>query len=412
MFLARLFKAFIRKGSVSVIDHRGRRYDCPGTEPGPHATIRLHKPGLSRRIVLAPAMAVGEAYMDGTLTIEEGSLYDFLDVCTLNLHHLHGLPYYGMLNGALKLGRGLTQVNTALRSRRNVAHHYDLSGRLYELFLDQDRQYSCAYFTHPGQDLESAQAAKKRHISAKLCLHRPGLRVLDIGCGWGGLTLHLAAETGAQVTGVTLSEEQFRLARERAARAGLSDRTSIELCDYRHIQGRFDRIVSVGMFEHVGVPHYGEFFDKIRDLLTDDGIALIHSIGRSDGPGTTNAWLRKYIFPGGYCPALSEVIPPVEKNDLFITDIEILRLHYAETLKAWHERFQAHRDEVAALYDDRFVRMWEFYLIGAELAFRNEGQIVFQLQLSRDLKAVPLTRDYIGAWEQSRRPEQGAESAA
>ncbi len=236
--------------------------------------------------------------------------------------------------------------------------------------------------------------------------------MIDIGCGWGGLALHLAAETGAQVTGVTLSEEQFRLARERTARAGLSDRISIELCDYRHIQGRFDRIVSVGMFEHVGVPHYGEFFDKIRDLLTDDGIALIHSIGRSDGPGTTNAWLRKYIFPGGYCPALSEVIPPVEKNDLFITDIEILRLHYAETLKAWHERFQAHREEVAALYDDRFVCMWEFYLIGAELAFRNEGQIVFQLQLSRDLKAVPLTRDYIGAWEQSRRPEQGAESAA
>lgn len=324
MFLARLFNAFIRKGSVSVIDHRGLRYDCAGVEPGPHATIRLHQPGLSRRIVLSPPMAVGEAYMDGTLTIEEGTLYDFLDVCTLNLHHLYRLPYYSTLEGLLKVGRRLTQFNPAQRSRRNVAHHYDLSGKLYDLFLDADRQYSCAYFTRPGQDLESAQLAKKRHIAAKLCLHRRGLRVLDIGCGWGGLALHLAAETGAHVTGVTLSEEQFKLARERATRAGLSDRVTIEMRDYRDIQGKFDRIVSVGMFEHVGVPHYGAFFDKVHSLLADDGIALLHSIGRSDGPGTTNAWVRKYIFPGGYVPAMSEVVPIVEKSGLLITDIEIL----------------------------------------------------------------------------------------
>lgn len=412
MLLARIFKAFVHEGAIGLIDAQGRRHNIRGPASGPQAAIRLHDPALPRRIVLNPPLAVGEAYMDGQLTIEEGTLYDFLDVCTRNLENLYRLPYYGALDRSLKLGRRLMQFNPLDRSRRNVAHHYDLSGRLYDLFLDRDRQYSCAYFTEPGMSIEDAQEAKKRHIAAKLCLDRPGLKVLDIGCGWGGLALFLAAETGAHVTGVTLSEEQYKLATERAARAGLSDRVRIEMIDYRKVEGRFDRIVSVGMFEHVGVPHYPEFFAKVRDLLADDGVALLHSIGRSDGPGATNAWIRKYIFPGGYVPALSEVLPVAEKSRLFVTDIEILRLHYAETLRAWHERFQAHRDEVVALYDERFARMWEFYLNGAELAFRNEGQMVFQMQMARDQAAVPLTRDYIGEWERERAQRPGKESAA
>jgi cyclopropane-fatty-acyl-phospholipid synthase len=403
-----MFKAFIHTGSITLIGPKGDRHVCAG-EPGPHATIRLYDPALQRKILLNPTLAVGEAYMDGTLTIEEGTLYDFLDICTLNLEHLFDLPYYGLINGVSRLSRGLAQLNPISRSRQNVAHHYDLSGTLYDLFLDTDRQYSCAYFDYPEQSLEDAQAAKKRHIAAKLLL-KPGQRVLDIGCGWGGLALYLAAKTGVHVTGITLSVEQLKIARERAANAGLADQVSFELCDYRELDDSFDRIVSVGMFEHVGVPQYPNFFTKLHDLLAPNGVALLHSIGRSDGPGSTNPWLKKYIFPGGYSPALSEVLPVVEKKRLFITDIEILRLHYADTLKAWRQRFTQNRDRVAALYDERFCRMWEFYLIGAELAFRNEGEFVFQMQLARNQLAVPMTRDYIHAWEQD---EKGrTESAA
>ncbi|MFT5539757.1 MAG: cyclopropane-fatty-acyl-phospholipid synthase [Alphaproteobacteria bacterium] len=408
MLLARLFKAFIHTGSITLIGPKGDRHVCAG-EPGSQVAIRLHDPALTRKILLNPTMAVGEAYMDGTLTIEEGTLYDFLDICTLNIEHLFNLPYYGLVNGAAQLSRGLAQLNPMSRSKQNVAHHYDLSGTLYDLFLDADRQYSCAYFTHPDQPLEDAQAAKKRHIAAKLLL-KPGQRVLDIGCGWGGLALYLAAQAGVHVTGITLSEEQLKIARERAAKAGLTDQVSFELCDYRELGGSFDRIVSVGMFEHVGGPQYPTFFAKLHDLLAPDGVALLHSIGRSDGPGSTNPWLKKYIFPGGYSPALSEVLPVVEKKRLFITDIEILRLHYAETLKAWRARFAQNRDKVADLYDERFCRMWEFYLIGAELAFRNEGEFVFQMQLTRDQSTVPMTRDYIQAWERDSRDR--TESAA
>jgi cyclopropane-fatty-acyl-phospholipid synthase len=401
MLLARLFRAFLHSGAVTVIDAHGRRQECDSGVPGPHATIRLHDPALHRRLVVNPTMAVGEAYMDGTLTIEDSTLYDFLDVCTRNLEHLLEMPAYAANNRLFILLRWLAQFNPVGRSKKNVAHHYDLSEQLYDLFLDTDRQYSCAYFREPGQPLEDAQSDKKRHIAAKLLMNRPGLRVLDIGCGWGGLGLYLAAETGARVTGITLSEEQLKVARERARRAGLADRVSFELCDYRSQGGNFDRIVSVGMFEHVGVPQFKDFFAKIHDLLADDGVALLHSIGRSDGPGTTNPWIRKYIFPGGYCPALSEVLPVVERSKLFVTDIEILRLHYAETLRAWSERFAANRGKVAALYDERFCRMWEFYLAGAELSFRNEGQMVFQMQMARRQDAVPLRRDYIHEWERS-----------
>ncbi len=410
MLLARLFRAFVRRGAVTVIDPRGRRHVCDSGVPGPRAAIRIHDAATARRIITNPTLEVGEAYMDGRLTIEEGSLYSFLDVCTANLHHLLALPFYAQIEGTFRVLRRIAQFNPVDRSRRNVAHHYDLSGRLYDLFLDADRQYSCAYFTQPDRRLEDAQQDKKRHIAAKLMLDRGGLRVLDIGCGWGGLALYLAREFGAEVTGITLSEEQLKLARERAQRAGLGERVRFELRDYRDQDGTFDRIVSVGMFEHVGVPQFPAFFAKVNDLLAEGGVALLHSIGRLDGPGATNPWIRKYIFPGGYCPALSEVLPVVEKSGLLTADIEILRLHYAETLRAWRTRFAANRARAVALYDERFARMWEFYLAGSELAFRNEGQMVFQLQMTRNIATLPMTRDYIyeGKHRQGRRAETAA----
>ena len=291
--------------------------------------------------------------------------------------------------------RRLAQFNPAGRARRNVAHHYDLNGRLYSLFLDRDRQYSCAYFPRGDETIDEAQVAKKRHIAAKLLLNRPGLTVLDIGCGWGGLALTLARDYGARVTGITLSTEQLAEAQARARAEGLEDRVTFELIDYRAMHRSFDRIVSVGMFEHVGVGHYRQFFEVLKRCLAPDGVALLHAIGRSDGPSSTNPWIAKYIFPGGYCPSLSEVFPAIEKTGLVATDMEILRLHYAETLRHWRRRFVANRDAIASIYDERFCRMWEFYLSGCELAFRREHHMVFQIQLTREQTAAPLTRDYV-----------------
>src|SRR5581483_3988160 len=288
----------------------------------------------------------------------------------------------------------------------NVAHHYDLDGRLYSLFLDADRQYSCAYFEKPDQSLDDAQLAKKRHLAAKLRLNRDQ-RVLDIGCGWGGLGLYLAEFAGAKVTGVTLSQEQHAIANSRAVEKSLSDRAKFELRDYRDVEGPFDRIVSVGMFEHVGVNFYDTYFKKCASLLDRDGVMVLHSIGRSEGPGVTNPWIAKYIFPGGYIPSLSEVLPVIERSGLLVTDIEILRLHYAETLKAWRERFLAHRDEVERIYDQRFVRMWEFYLASSEMSFREQNMMVMQIQLAKRQGVVPMTRDYIAREESRLRAAEG-----
>jgi len=346
--------------------------------------------------------------MEGTLTIEEGSLYDFIDLLAANLE---GLPegFLGrFLNGSVGVLRRLHQYNPVSRAARNTAHHYDLSDRLYELFLDHDRQYSCAYFCDSGEDLDTAQLNKKRHIAAKL-LTRPGQRVLDIGSGWGGLALYLASECGVDVTGLTLSAEQHRVAVRRAAAAGLSDRVRFHLRDYRQEFGHYDRIVSVGMFEHVGLNHYDAFFAQLKSLLVPDGVALLHSIGRMDGPGSTHPWIRKYIFPGGYFPALSEVLPVVERSKLWVTDVEILRLHYAETLKSWRQRFERNRDRLRAIYDERFCRMWEMYLVGSEVAFRRGGCMVFQMQLAKAVDSVPMTRDYMLDWE---REHSGASDRA
>jgi cyclopropane-fatty-acyl-phospholipid synthase len=293
-----------------------------------------------------------------------------------------------------RLLRRIQQHNPVRRARRNVAHHYDLSGALYDLFLDRDRQYSCAYFEDAAMSLDEAQLAKKRHLASKLAI-RPGMKVLDVGSGWGGLALYLAEACGAHVTGITLSEEQLKLSRQRAEQRGVGDRVKFELLDYRQIKGEFDRIVSVGMFEHVGVGYYPAFFRQMKELLKPDGVAVLHSIGRADGPGATSAWISRYIFPGGYIPALSEVLPAVEEAGLYVTDVEVLRLHYAATLAEWAKRFRDHREAAAQLYDERFCRMWEFYLAGSEAAFRYQGLNNFQIQFTRSRHALPLTRQYM-----------------
>jgi cyclopropane-fatty-acyl-phospholipid synthase len=407
MLLHLALRRLIRHGTLTVRypDGTERRY---GTGGEPAAAMSIRTARALRGMTFNPALALGEGYMDGEIAPEGCSLFALLDLLVMNLEAGGTHPGERVMELWRMARRRLDQLNPARRARRNVAHHYDLNGRLYALFLDRDMQYSCAYFRTGRESLEEAQASKKRHIAAKLLLDRPGLEVLDIGCGWGGMAITLARDHGARVTGITLSEEQLAAARRRAAEAGLSERVRFELMDYRAWTRPVDRIVSVGMFEHVGIDHYRRFFTTVRAALKEDGVALIHAIGRSDGPGATNPWLAKYIFPGGYSPALSEVLPAVEKARLFVTDIEILRLHYARTLAEWRARFAGNRDAIASLYDERFCRMFEFYLAGCELAFRRGGHMVWQMQLARRQDAVPLTRDYIAAAEA---PGRVAESA-
>ena len=384
---------FVRNGRLTVTWPNGRlsSYGSGGTE----AAVRFNGRLTPLAIWLRPELVFGEAYMDGRLTIDRGTIGDVLEILLSN-YNCRRLGAFDQFRRLVRMtGRRLAQLNRIPRARKNVAHHYDLSGELYDLFLDSDRQYSCAYFAHPAMTLEEAQAAKKRHIASKLRLDRPGLKVLDIGSGWGGLALDLARHNDADVLGITLSTEQLASSTGRADSAGVSQRCRFALRDYRQVEGRFDRIVSVGMFEHVGIGYYEAFFRKIRDLLSPDGVALLHTIGRADGPNATNPWIAKYIFPGGYTPALSEVMRAIERSDLHVTDIEILRLHYAETLKEWRRRFCRNRAKAAALYDERFCRMWEFYLASSEMTFRYGNQVVFQIQLAKNINAVPVTRDYM-----------------
>ncbi|MNI38718.1 Cyclopropane-fatty-acyl-phospholipid synthase [compost metagenome] len=359
--------------------------------PGePELTAVLTDARAALAIAANPDLALGEAFMDGTFRVEGGSIYDFLQ---LTASQLALRPRASRLTLLQRIRRGAEQANDRLHARSNVHHHYDLTVDFYRLFLDEDLQYSCAFFETPDATLEQAQAAKKRRLIDKLLLE-PGQTALDIGCGWGGLGLSMV-ERGARVTGVTLSTEQHRTANERAAARGVSDRADFRLQDYRDLDQTFDRIISVGMFEHVGAPNYQEYFDAVARLLADDGVAVIHSIGRKTPPSRTQPWIRKYIFPGGYIPALSEVLPAVERAGLWVTDVEVLRLHYAETLRHWRERFLARRDEALAMYDERFCRMWEFYLACSEVAFRELGHMVFQLQLTKTQTAAPLSRDYL-----------------
>lgn len=395
-----ILRSLIQKGNLTVIDPQGAAM-LYGDGSGTPITIRIHDRATLWRLLFDPQLEAGDAYMDGRLTVEQGTLYDFLELLfrSLGLKSL-SYPLRGVMESVRRLLRRVDQFNPVSRSHHNVAHHYDLSGMLYDQFLDEDRQYSCGYFRTDEDSLEVAQEQKKRHIAAKLLL-RPGQRILDIGSGWGGLALFLAKGFEVDVTGLTLSKEQYALSSERIIKEALEDRVRFKMLDYRHEEGRYDRIVSVGMFEHVGVGHYDEFFKKMADLLTEDGVALLHAIGRPEGPGYTNPWIAKYIFPGGYSPALSEVLPAIERAGLLVTDIEILRFHYAETLRHWRARFQQNRETIRKLYDERFCRMWEFYLIGSELSFRHQGQMVFQIQLSKCPETLPITRDYMAECEEA-----------
>lgn len=388
----------ISHGNLTLVDASGNARHF-GDGAGTPVTMRLHKRNLEWGLGLNPYLKLGEAYMDGTLTIDAPArIYDALDIILSNVGIAWAHPLAKLVGRIRRAKRRIDQFNPVGKARANVAHHYDLDAGLYDLFLDTDKQYSCGYFETPDTGLEAAQLAKKRHIAAKLDLS-PETHVLDIGCGWGGMALYIAQETGARVTGVTLSEEQHKIATERAALAGLSDRVQFRLQDYREVDETFDRIVSVGMYEHVGVHHYDEFAAKVHALLNPRGVALIHTIGRLDEPGATNPWIAKYIFPGGYIPALSEVAPTLERHQLLLSDLEVLRLHYASTLRHWRNRFLARWDDAVALYDARFARMWEFYLAGSETSFRHEGMVVFQFQLTKEIDTLPLTRDYISDWE-------------
>ena len=397
---------FVHTGTLRVIDAAGQTHVHQGSA-GPEVTIRITDPRLYRSLFLNPELRAGEAYVDGTLVMEKGTIRDLLLLFALNRENMRSQPLQRSLRRAYKSVRAFQQRNSPSRSRANVAHHYDLSNDLYRLFLDDDLHYSCAYFLKPGESLEEAQRNKLRHIAAKLAL-RPGQRVLDIGSGWGGMALYLAEVAEVEVVGVTLSTDQQSLATARAAERGLGGRVRFELMDYRDVTGQFDRIVSIGMFEHVGYRQFPAFFAKLARLLADDGVALLHSIGRMGGPGATAPWIRKYIFPGGYVPALSETLPAVELAELWITDIEVLRQHYAETFLAWDQRFQSRRDQVAALFDERFCRMWEFYLIATEVGFRYGKHMVFQMQLAKRQKVLPVTRDYIAHAEADLARREGA----
>jgi cyclopropane-fatty-acyl-phospholipid synthase len=395
-------RRYVRAGNLQITSARGETYTL-GDGTGKPVAFRFTTLAAELGVILDPALKLGESYMDGTLVVEKGTIADVLAIL---LGRAARPPSWA---SPRQLTRRLSRLvpNWRRRARRNVAHHYDLDGRLYSLFLDGDRQYSCAYFDASSQSLDDAQLAKRRHVAAKLML-RGGERVLDIGCGWGGLALYLAETCASSVTGITLSQEQLAVARTRAAEKGLGS-AEFRLQDFREVPDRFDRIVSVGMFEHVGVAFYDKFFRKCSAALADDGVMLLHSIGRSDGPGVTNPWIAKYIFPGGYIPALSEVLPAIERSGLLVTDIEILRLHYAETLKAWRERFLAHRDEVLRVYDQGFVRMWEFYLAASEMAFREQALMVFQIQMAKRQGVTPMTRDYMVRETQRLRALEGGQ---
>lgn len=393
----RFLSSMIKRGVLSVTLHDGqvRTYGTPA-EGYPDIAIRMADSKVARDIALKPELGAGEAYMDHRLIVESDDVMGLLTLIRLNSPWEDGLEIADARLASRLWGKMLGKIdrwNWDAKSKRNVAHHYDLDDRLYDLFLDENRQYSCGYFRDPGNDLDTAQRDKMAHIAAKLDLH-PGMRVLDIGSGWGGMALYLNRHFDVDVLGITLSEEQLKWARESAKHAGAADRVKFELVDYRNVTGTFDRIVSVGMFEHVGPPHYNAFYRKCRELLTDDGAMLLHTIGRMGTPGFTDEWASKYIFPGGYAPSLSEMTAASERH-LIQTDCETWRLHYAWTLRHWYARIMANREAIEKVYDARFFRMWQFYFAGCTSAFEHGVLCVYQLQYAKDRRALPVTRDYM-----------------
>jgi len=401
--LDRMFRRFLNRGQFTIIDADGKRYEYGTPDPAlAPVVIRFTDSKVARFIATHPRLGGAEAYMAGRMVLEQGDINAMIDMVRANGTWEKGGKSIAQPNPLRRTWSrallGLDRLNWEAKSKRNVAHHYDLGDRLYDLFLDADRQYSCAYFTDPANSLEQAQLDKKAHIAAKLHL-KPGQRVLDIGCGWGGMALYLNRVADVDVLGITLSEEQLKTARRRAEEAGVADRVKFELIDYRKVEGTFDRIVSVGMFEHVGPPRYRTFFAKCRSLLAEDGVMLLHTIGRMGGPGSTDSFTSKYIFPGGYNPALSEIVSASERVKLIAADVETLRLHYAYTIRHWYDRAVDAREQIIALYDERFYRMWTFYLAGAMAAFKHGGMCNYQIQYIRRRDTLPITRDYLVAEE-------------
>ena len=396
--LDKMLRRLIRKGEFLLIDHDGREYRYGSPDPAHRPVkVRLTDKRAAFDIAKDPRVGAGEAYMDGRLVMEEGDVRDLILLIRYNApwERPGALKSKSpIVRAANAIGGKLDQVNWKTRSRANAEHNYNLTRRLYELYLDEDRQYTMAYYRDTANSLERAQLDKKAHIASKLYL-KPGMKVLDIGCGWGGLALYLNRHYDVDVLGIALAPDQIEFSRERAAEAGVSDRVKFELMDYRDVQGEFDRITSVGLIEHLGTPHYPGFFKHMHRLLKPDGVMFSHCCGRMGGPGLTDKWTRKYIFPGGYIPALSELVTEAEKNRLIVSDVEAMRYHYAHTLEEWYWRTVAHKAEIIDLYDERFYRMWEFYLAGAEAAFRYGGLVNWQLQYVKRRDAIPMTRDYM-----------------
>jgi cyclopropane-fatty-acyl-phospholipid synthase len=394
--LSDLLEKFVKNGTLRLYDASGQLHVFGGKRPGPAVTARINRRGLETRLFLNPELRAGEAYMDGALTFEDGSaIQDLLALFSVNRSTLAAHGSQRLLRNLWRRLRRWHQANPVGTAARHARHHYDIATDLYRLFLDADLQYSCAYFRDPAHDtLEQAQHYKLIHATAKLQL-KPGMTVAEIGSGWGGFAIHLARRTGARVVGINVSPEQIRVANERAKAAGVANLVEFRELDYRQVEGRFDRVVSVGMMEHVGSSHFDEYFAKIGSLLKDDGYAFIHCIGRMSPPGTTGPFIRKYIFPGAYVPALSEVLAATERNGLWVADIEILRLHYYHTVRHWRERFAQNRERAAQIYDERFCRMWEYYLAAVELEFLHGSHMVFQLLVAKTRDAVPMRRDFM-----------------
>jgi cyclopropane-fatty-acyl-phospholipid synthase len=408
--LDKMLRKLLKKGELLVIDHDGKEYRYGAPEPGlKPVRVRLTDRGAAMAIAKDPRLGAGEAYMDGRLVVEDGEVRDLILLVRYNapFEKKGALKPKGPLRKSLSVMAGrLDQVNWKSRSRRNAEHTYNLTRRLYELFLDEDRQYTMAYYRDTANSLEKAQLDKKAHLAAKLHL-KPGMKVLDIGCGWGGFALYLHRHYDVDVLGIALAPDQIQFSNERAAELGVSDRVKFKLMDYRDVEGPFDRISSVGLIEHLGTPHYPGFFAKTRELLADDGVMISHCCGRAGGPGVTDKWTRKYIFPGGYIPALSELVTEAQKHRLIVTDVEAMRYHYAHTLEEWYHRTNRAQAEITELYDERFFRMWQFYLAGAEAAFRYGGLVNWQLQYVKRRDAIPMTRDYM--YEESQRLRESEE---
>ena len=380
-------------GTLEIIDSKNKLYTFGNSNP--LVTIRLTNKSIERKLFINPGLHLGEAYMNEELIIEKGTIEEFISLISNSYDDfVSNNKIYKFYEYLSSVFMPFQQINQLVNSKKNVAHHYDIDENLYKLFLDKDMQYSCAYFHNPNIGLDQAQKDKKEHIIKKLSINE-NMNVLDIGCGWGGMAIEIAKQTGAKVKGITLSENQFKTASERAQKEGLSDRVSFALQDYRNETDQYDRIVSVGMFEHVGVRYFGTYLKKVHDILKDNGVFLLHTIGQRGKPTATSPWIRKYIFPGGYIPSLSEIMKETQKLNINIADIEILRLHYAHTLSHWYKNVMENRDKIIKMFDMRFFRMWEFYLLASKYSFVNMGNVVFQIQISKNINNLPLTRNYI-----------------